>query len=402
VNLRSLGTTGNMATVQKSMNSLDISAFDTDGSTDWSVLRLRLDGSVENTVQIDLGVANVVDGLFPSSIHVDFLHEEKKLLAPDEQEDGGFGWRCSMSNSRFVIGAPFMGDSKEGAAYLYDLGGNLIKKLTSGSDAQFGYWFGFSVCIDEKIVVGQIPNTNADGHVRVFSQEGIYERTIECIGCDYFGQNLDTFGDKIGIAGSQNNSWKLFIYSTTTGELLKVLETNGYTDDVSMSEQVIVSYDVYKTFVFSNTAPNYPQIAEIPQGGYSVATFGDRIVIGYPSGSPSGSAYLYKTDGTFIKDLRTLVPGIQPTIGSYYGSSVDITADRVFVSAFGKNGGGPVVLIFSASTGEFIEKIVAPDGDDDDYFGMSVCASSSHYVVGASGVDSAGGIVNSGEAYLFV
>lgn len=44
------------------------------------------------------------------------------------------------------------------------------------------------------------------------------------------------------------------------------------------------------------------------------------------------------------------------------------------------------VFIYSSVTGEFIEKIVAPDGEvgDNGGFGMSVCASESHYVVGAS------------------
>jgi len=101
--------------VHRSMNSLGIAAFDTDGSTDWSVLKLRLDGSVENTVQIDLGVANVGDDLYQSSIHVDFLHEDLKLLPPDEEERSRYGFACSMSNSRFVMGAFDMGASYEGA-----------------------------------------------------------------------------------------------------------------------------------------------------------------------------------------------------------------------------------------------------------------------------------------------
>jgi len=400
VNLRSLGTTGNMATVQKSMNSLDISAFDTDGSTDWSVLRLRLDGSVENTVQIDLGVANVVDGLFPSSIHVDFLHEEKKLLAPDEQEDGGFGWRCSMSNSRFVIGAPNIGDSNEGAAYLYDLDGNLIKKLTSGSDGQSYHEFGYSVSIDEKIVVGKNSYTPVGDYVRVFSQEGIFERTIKCNDCLYFGFIVDTYGDKTVIGGRQNNLHKLFIYSTTTGNLLKVLESVYELSGVSMSEQFIVSTAFYgKTIVYSNTGTDYQKIVEIQQGGQTVATFGERIVIGNTFSGYNAPAYLYNTDGSFIKDLSPPLLAI----GAYYGVSVDITADTVFVSEPASTivGGGPAVYTFSASTGEFKEKIVAPD-DNDEYFGMSVCASGSHYVVGASRVDSAGGIVDTGAAYLFV
>lgn len=40
-----------MVTVQKSMNSLGMTSFEKHGSTDWNVLKLRLDKSIENTVQ---------------------------------------------------------------------------------------------------------------------------------------------------------------------------------------------------------------------------------------------------------------------------------------------------------------------------------------------------------------
>jgi len=103
----------------------------------------------------------------------------------------------------------------------------------------------------------------------------------------------------------------------------------------------------------------------------------------------TNDAYLYKTDGTFVKTLDA------PS-GSSFGWRVAITDDKVFVGAPGDNDSAGSVFIYSAATGEFIEKVLAPDGEEDDNFGTCLGTSDSHYVVGASGVDT-----YTGAAYLF-
>lgn len=134
-------------------------------------------------------------------------------------------------------------------------------------------------------------------------------------------------------------------------------------------------------------------IAQIEDGGENVATAGNRIVFG---NWMFDIAKLYKTDGTFIKNLDH-----DSTSGSSFGYSVEITDDKILVGADADDVGGVntgSVFIYS-SDGEFIEKKVAPDAKTYDVFGSSVCASNSHYVVGASGVDDNGDL--SGAAYLF-
>jgi len=110
-------------------------------------------------------------------------------------------------------------------------------------------------------------------------------------------------------------------------------------------------------------------------------------------------AYLYKTDGTLVKTLDRL----DSTSGSKFGYTVAIADDKVIVGAEYDDEGGESsgsIFIYSAITGEFNEKVLAPDAEPHDRFGSSVCASGTHYIVGADGFDysETWGI---GAAYLF-
>lgn len=200
----------------------------------------------------------------------------------------------------------------------------------------------------------------------------------------------------------------LYIY-TTEGELLKEFETGPIYDvaigDIVISDKFIVtSAKDSKTVPYRNSAPDFPVMTEIEQGGNSIAIAGDKLVIGdYWVNDFNGVAYLCNTDGKLIKTLDRQ----NSSERSAFGFSVEITDDKVLIGAPNddcKNGSGSV-FIYSANTGEFIEKIFAPDGKADYDFGDSVCASDSHYVVGASGFGTpwwvGGSGINSGAAYLF-
>lgn len=67
---------------QNSMNSLGLGAFDfASGSTNWREFTLQVDRAGD-TIQADIAVANVGDGLFPSYVVVDFVEEIRDEVRP--------------------------------------------------------------------------------------------------------------------------------------------------------------------------------------------------------------------------------------------------------------------------------------------------------------------------------
>lgn len=188
-------------------------------------------------------------------------YEEKKLFASYGKEFDWFGASCSISEELIVIGPDGAdGNLNEGAAYLFHLNGNELKKLTAGSDGEEQTGFGLSVSIDEKIVVG----ANKGNYVQIFARNGQHERTIKCEDSMKFGRAVATLGDKVVVVGNLSPSWKLFVYSTE-GKVLKVLDLDfGGLDipKVAISENFIVSTTLSKTHVFLNSGHDFTKNRE--------------------------------------------------------------------------------------------------------------------------------------------
>ena|SRR5687768_110523 len=67
---------GGSASESQTMNGLGLSSFDANGATDWREFTLPVNGTAD-TIQVDLTVANVADGLFDSSLVIDFVAKTK-------------------------------------------------------------------------------------------------------------------------------------------------------------------------------------------------------------------------------------------------------------------------------------------------------------------------------------
>ena len=152
------------------------------------------------------------------------------------------------------------------------------------------------------------------------------------------------------------------------------------------------------------TAPNNLVSASIQQGdefGYSTAIFKNTIVVGSwlddDYGTDSGSAYIFSFSGTFI--AKIFAPdGVS---GDLFGVSVAVSEDRIVVGANendqnGSSSGSAYVFEIS---GTFVTKLLAPDGQAGDWFGLSVSISDSTIVVGAPSSNI--GVFISGSAYIF-
>ncbi len=83
-------------------------------------------------------------------------NELAKITASDAAVDDRFGWSVAVGSGRIVVGSPYDDDNdpSSGSAYIFDLDGNELAKITA-SDAAAGDLFGNSVAVGSgRIVVG--------------------------------------------------------------------------------------------------------------------------------------------------------------------------------------------------------------------------------------------------------
>lgn len=365
-----------------------------------------------------------------------YLPDKYKLMPSVDQEGSNFGYSTAIKDDIIAVGAPGydLDNNVSSSVYLFNKNKNdgtqlLIKKLHSHhhhdnkeeEKATNNDYFGFTLAMDEKIVIGSKNNKNKS--LEVYDSKTFeYERTISCPACDFFGEDICTYGNKIASFGYNASKSGTFLYSTDTGELLTVLESYGA---VAMSKDVIVtsfhkgSIGGYKTFVYGYGEEEeddeflFRLLSKIPYGGQSVDTFHDRIIIGYQSWSNSrGVAYLYSTNGEFIRRLEG------PSEFSNFGISVALSKknddnsnsdkskrinNRVFIGARNdiQDDGTPSgsVYVYHTLDGKYNTKIIAHDYKRYDWYGFSVAVSDSYMIVGSPGSDVHGHW--SGSAYVY-
>ena len=143
------------------------------------------------------------------------------------------------------------------------------------------------------------------------------------------------------------------------------------------------------------------------QFGFSVSISGDWAIVGAPldddAGLSSGSAYVFRSDGTSWTEEKKLTAS-DGAAGDQFGVSVSISGDLAIVGALFHddarlNSGSAYVFSFDGTSWTEEEKLTASDGAADDRFGVSVSISRDWAIVGAFLHDDAG--FNSGSAYVF-
>lgn len=137
---------------------------------------------------------------------------------------------------------------------------------------------------------------------------------------------------------------------------------------------------------------------------YAVAIDGDYIVVGaaYNNGVKSGSAYIYRTTdaGGASWDLvqKLVVP--DATEYNWFGEAVAIDRNYIVVGAPWDDDGSAYIYRTrdGSATWDIVQKIVAPDAAEGDFFGYAVAVDDNYVVVGArhDNDDS-----SSGSAYIY-
>ena len=337
---------------------------------------------------------------------IPFSTEQRKLQAPDHAPDDWFGDAVAASDQYLVVGAYRKDDGyndQAGAAYIFEKtlnGWDDGTKVTAGSDASTGDWFGDSVAVSGDHVVvgapydeGDLPAPVNTGAAYVFYNDpgsgwdSAYKITASS------GQSNDEFGQTVAISGNwliigaffddqdQTNSGAAYIFKRT--------DTNVWTEHTKLKASTPA------------TGASF---------GISVAISGNYAVVGAPGETVSGSsmagtAYIYYYDSvgdTWGSEKR--LTASTPVASARFGYSVAISGDYIIVGAPSPNDDTveeAAYVYYRINLNDWGQetKLVAPDGQSGDDFALSVGINSEFAVVGA--IHGGQGAINSGSAYVF-
>jgi|TARA_B100001094_G_scaffold178442_1_gene172502 tricorn protease-like protein len=267
----------------------------------------------EDTTASDAGSAYIFDI---------YGNQLAKIQANDAEASDNFGTAVAVSDSRIVVGARYedAGASQAGAAYIFDIHGNQLAKITA-SDAEASDNFGYAVaCSDSRIVVG------ADGE--------------------------DTGGILAGAA---------YIFDINGTELAKIQANDAAANDsfgfsVAASNSMIVagahrnSSNAGAAYIFDI---NGTQLAKIQAGdvgnsnfGFSVAVSNKWIVIGAPY-TNAGSVYIFDINRNQITKLQAS----DAQTDDHFGRFVAVSDNRIVVGAPTSDDAGTIGSAYIFSSG---------------------------------------------------
>ncbi|MHC4132552.1 MAG: FG-GAP repeat protein [Planctomycetota bacterium] len=138
--------------------------------------------------------------------------------------------------------------------------------------------------------------------------------------------------------------------------------------------------------------------------GGSVSISGDYAIVGAPgdddNGDGSGSAYIFKRDGTSWSEQDKLLASDGTAVDNF-GYSVSISGNYAIIGAAWDDGGGSAyIFYYNGTSWSEQDKLINPSGVHLDYFGYSVSISGDYAIVGAYGFEIMSS-ENIGSAYIF-
>jgi hypothetical protein len=255
--------------------------------------------------------------------------ELAKIDASDGDSGDRFGYSVAIGNGRIVVGAE--GDNlNKGSAYIFDLDGTQLAKITA-SDGAANDFFGTSVAVGNgRIVVGATAdddNGSSSGSAYIFDLDGTQLAKITAsdgAADDNFGASVAVGSGRIVVGAyldddNDFDSGSAYIFDLDGTQLAKITASDGAIFDqfgtsVAVGNGRIVVGAEFDDDNGFNSGSAYifdldgTQLAKITASdgaasdvfGYSVAVGNGRIVIGAfaddDNDSASGSAYIYNTN----------------------------------------------------------------------------------------------------------
>lgn len=382
-----------------------------------------------------------------------------KLTDPDAKPWDEFGWSVAIDGDYAVVGA-WRSGLDAGAAYVFHRTNGVWDpagtRLTA-SDAQVDDHFGCAVAISgDYIIVGAMDEDGGTGDplvdagaVYIFHRTGAntWDAGTKLIGLDAapagrFGSAVAISGD-IAVVGEEGMDRAYVLRRTGTnawdnsGTQLWAPDTEagdhyGCAVGVSGDYAIVGAYgedggpsnprwNAGAAYIFHRTGVDawyeYSKVmphdsAEADQFGSSVAISGDYAAVGaYTKDNETGAAYVFhRLDVNFWDEGPKIVaPDAQE--GDIFGISAAINDNYILVGAgsadcgWDENNGEGAAYLFKrmgANTWDGGTKITIPAGDTGDYFGYAVALSGESAIIGAIGDDSyTNETADSGAVYLY-
>ena len=299
--------------------------------------------------------------------------------------------------------------------------------------------FGIAVDItDEYAIVGADKDNNNMGSATIYKRNGTewvedaFLTASDPGNDDRFGCAVSMDGDYAVVRAMNNddyfwNSGSAYVFKRVNGSWIQEakllpLDTNGSRNfgvNVAIDGDYIVvgatqvsipSSDKGSAYVFKRSGSSWNQTAKLTASdgeiedhfGYAVDIKDGYIVIGAyrdnDYGNASGSVYIFKQDGESWNEQAKL-HGSDESTRYEFGIDVAINGDHVLVGAFHALSYRGVAYLFKNTGSEWIEekKLLASDGDSDDFFGTSVAVKGDYLLIGAQLACPS----DTGAAYIF-
>ena len=378
-------------------------------------------------------------------------YEYNKILASDGATQDWFGFSVSIDGNYAIVGASFDDDSgsNSGSAYIFKRDGTTWIQQTKllASDGVENDFFGCSVSIDgDYAIVGAYcddDNGDLSGSAYIFkSEDTTWIQQAKLIASD--GASGDAFGNYVSIDGDyaivgaycddDNGIWSGSAYvfkreDTTWIQQAKLLASDGLANDffgcsVSINDDYAIVGAYYdgdngllsgSSYIFKRNGIDWNVEAKLLASdgsdfdffGCSVDISGDYAIIGAygddDNGNESGSAYVFKKDGTTWNEEAKLL-ALDGEEYDYFSYTVSIDGDNTIIGAYGDDDEGidsGSAYIFKRVDTNWNEedKLLASDGASSDEFGCSVSIDDKYAIIGAR--DDSDNGYESGSAYIF-
>ncbi len=312
--------------------------------------------------------------------------ETAKLITLDGSSNDWFGISVDIDGDYSVVGARD-DDGERGSAYVFRRDGNIWvqdQKLLA-TDGVAGDWFGISVSIkDDIIFVGADADDNENGvnagSVYVFRHND----------SSWIQQNKLLASD-----GTANDYFGRYVSLDTDYAVIGAY----YDDDITGSAYVFkrdgLAWIEEDKLTASDGAPG-------DYFGISTSIYGDYVIVGAYrddniNGIDAGSVYIFKkTENGWIEEK--IVISSDGAANDRFGISTSLDREYMVIGAYYDDANIGSAYVFKNTTSGWVEekKLVASDGETDDFFGRSVSIGEQYLLVGAWG-DSG----YSGSVYVF-